>query len=92
MAKKTLKLKKPGASMEAPLPQDTPVGGAQGVVAVMPLAGGSAGKTASYTASGIAGLIAVILLGVLLVLQFMENSEYKGAIPTRGFVAPPTAE
>jgi len=96
MAKKTFKLKKAGASQEPTLPHDAPVEGKAAstpvVAAVMPAATRRTTSSVSYTASGIAGIIAVILLGVLLILQLVENSEYKGAIPTKGFVAVPTAE
>jgi hypothetical protein len=84
--KKTLKLKKTGqapaaeAAPEAPAetpaaaPEDEPV-----IAAVVQRS--PQGRPASYMFAAICGIIATLLLGALVAIQFIENSYYRSAIP-----------
>ena len=92
MAKKTLTLKKPDAAMvsgddaAADPGDDNPPAATMATLpgARMAVGGGSP----SYTAAAICALIAVVLLGALLALQFFEDTSYKGVIPLKSAMIP----
>lgn len=94
MAKKTLTLRRPGAGLDASEnAADVPAEGANAnpPPATMGSMGGHMapqGKSPSYTAAAICGIVAVILMGALLALQLAESSYYKGAIPLRSAMIP----
>ena len=46
-----------------------------------PAAEAPSGKGSSFLITGIAGLAALALMAALLIIQFMENSEYGAIIP-----------
>jgi len=94
MAKKTLTLRKPGAGTDATkVGADVPIegAGANPPPATMGSMGSHMvplGKSPSYTAAAICGIIAVVLMGALLALQLAESSYYRGAIPLKSAMIP----
>lgn len=74
MAKKKLQLK--SQTEEA-----APDAAANPAPAIMPPSALSMKRPASYAGAVICGVLAVLALGALLAMQFIENSGYQGIIP-----------